>query len=60
MVITLRLDEEYTKVFNELKRKLSDDTKSITITPSNSQILKAALLHTAFNLHINIDNCKEV
>lgn len=58
MVITLRLDEEYTKVFNELRRKLSDDTKSITITPSNSQILKAALLHTATDLHINVDKCK--
>lgn len=60
MVITLRLDEEFTKIFNELKRKLSDDTNSITITPSNSQILKAALLHTAAELHINVDNCKEV
>lgn len=58
MVITLRLDEEYTKVFNELRRKLSDDTKSITITPSNSQILKAVLLHTATDLHINVDKCK--
>lgn len=60
MVITLRLDEEYTKVFNELRQKLSDDTKSITITPSNSQILKAALLHTAAELHISVDKCKDV
>lgn len=58
MVITLRLNEEYTKVFNELKRKLSDDTKSISIIPSNSQILKAVLLHTAVDLNINIDKCK--
>ena len=58
MVITLRLNEEYTKVFNELKRKLNDDTKSISIIPSNSQILKAVLLHTAADLNINIDKCK--
>ena len=56
MVITLRLDDEYTRVFNELKCKLTDDTKDISITPTNSQIIKALILHGAEDLNINIDH----
>lgn len=57
MVLTVRLDQEYEILFNELKERIANtESKSLSFKPSNSQIIKAMLLHIAKENNINVDH----
>ena len=57
MVLTVRLDQEYENLFNELKEQIiNTGSKPISFKPTNTQIIKAMLIYIAKNSGINVDH----
>ena len=57
MVLSVRLNQEYENLFNELKERITDmGSKSLSFKPSNTQIIKAMILYIAKHTDINVDH----
>lgn len=57
MVLTVRFDREYERLFNELKEQIiSKGSHPLNCTPTNTQIIKAMLLYIAKESGINVDH----
>lgn len=57
MVLTVRLDQEYEDLFNELKEQIiNTGSNPLSFKPSNTQIIKAMLIYIAKNSGINVDH----
>ena len=57
MVLSVRLDHEYERLFNKLKQRIFiKGSHPLDYTPTNSQIIKAILLYIAKENDINVDH----
>lgn len=57
MILTVRLDQEYENLFNELKEQIIYmGDNPLSFKPSNTQIIKAMLIYIAKHIGINVDH----